>query len=112
MLIVEVISSAVDKAQRHFNPMIRQIDVWKNFNLSDAAAKLIIYQSFIEGDLFPKHLAREVHSQYFEPQYDDFRPRNMWSLSNAFTSAFKTLDAVPQFVNTGKLAGFLGQFGS
>jgi hypothetical protein len=106
----EVISGAVDKAQRHFNPMVRQIDVWKDFNLSDASAKLIVYQAFVESDLFPKHLARDVHREYFEPQYDEFRPRNMWSLSNAFTSAFKTLDAIPQFQNTGKLAGFLGQF--
>ncbi len=31
----------------------------------------------------------------------------MWSLSNAFTSAFKDLDPIPQYRATAKLAGFL-----
>ena len=30
-----------------------------------------------------------------EPKHDDFRPRTLWSLSNAFTSAFKELDPIP-----------------
>jgi hypothetical protein len=32
----------------------------------------------------------------------------MWSLSNAFTSAFKELDPIPQFRATAKLGSFLG----
>ena len=43
----------------------------------------------------------------FDPQYDEFRPRTVWSLSNAFTSAFKDLDPIPQFRATAKLGGFL-----
>jgi hypothetical protein len=31
----------------------------------------------------------------------------MWSLSNAFTSAFKELEPIPQFRATARLAGFL-----
>ena len=42
-----------------------------------------------------------------EPQYEDFRPRTLWSLSNAFTSAFKELDPIPQFKATAKLGAFL-----
>jgi hypothetical protein len=42
-----------------------------------------------------------------EPQYEEFRPRTMWSLSNAFTSAFKELDPIPQFKATAKLGAFL-----
>src|SRR5690348_15881406 len=44
---------------------------------------------------------------YFGPQYPEFSPRNMWSLSNEFTSAFKKLDPVPQFKATAKLGAFL-----
>jgi hypothetical protein len=32
---------------------------------------------------------------YFEPKYEEFRPRTIWSLSNAFTSAFKEIDPIP-----------------
>jgi len=31
----------------------------------------------------------------------------MWSLSNAFTSAFKELEPIPQYKATAKLAEFL-----
>jgi len=59
----------------------------------------------------PKHLARSAHDLYFEPKYEEFRPRTIWSLSNAFTSAFKELDPIPQFKATAKLAEFLeGRF--
>ena len=42
-----------------------------------------------------------------DPQYDEFKPRTVWSLSNAFTSAFKDLEPIPQFRATAKLGGFL-----
>jgi hypothetical protein len=42
-----------------------------------------------------------------EPKYDEFRPGTIWSLSNAFTSAFKELDPIPQFKATAKLGEFL-----
>jgi len=48
-----------------------------------------------------------VHDLYFEPKYEEFRPRRIWSLSNAFTSAFKELDPIPQFKATAKLGEFL-----
>jgi hypothetical protein len=76
--------------------------------LSADAAKLTIYQAFIEGNLdVPKHLARRVRDLYFNPQHKEFEPRTIWSLSNAFTSAFKDLDPIPQFRATAKLGSFL-----
>jgi len=41
------------------------------------------------------------------PEHEDFQPRTMWSLSNAFTSAFKELDPIPQFKATAKLGPYL-----
>ena len=43
----------------------------------------------------------------FQPAHEEFQPRTMWSLSNAFTSAFKELEPIPQYRATAKLAGFL-----
>jgi hypothetical protein len=75
---------------------------------TDVTAKVVIYEAFVEGKLeAPKHLARTVHDPYFEPRYEEFRPRTIWSLSNAFTSAFKELDPIPQFKATAKLGKFL-----
>lgn len=98
----------VDRMQRNFEPMRRQAEQWRARQLSSATAKLIIYRAFVEGDLnAPKHLAGVVHDLYFKPKYEEFRPRTMWSLSNAFTSAFKELDPIPQFRATAKLGAFL-----
>jgi len=102
------LSIGMDRMQRNFEPMRRQVEAWRAQQLSTAAAKLTIYRAFIEGDLeIPKHLARRVHELYFTPQHHEFEARTMWSLSNAFTSAFKELDPIPQFRATAKLARFL-----
>jgi hypothetical protein len=64
--------------------------------LTDVTAKVVIYEEFVEAKLeAPKHLARTVHDLYFEPTYEEFLPRTIWSLSNAFTSAFKEPDPIP-----------------
>ena len=102
------LSIGVDQMQRNFEPMRRQVEEWRSMQISTMAAKLIIYQAFVESDLdAPKHLARQVHDLYFRPVHPEFEPRTLWSLSNAFTSAFKELDPIPQFKATAKLAGFL-----
>ncbi len=90
--------------------MQRQVESWHQTQITDAQAKLIFYSAFVDGKLdAPKSLLPEVHRMHFEPQYPEFSPRTMWSLSNAFTSAFKKLDPVPQFKATAKLGQFLSQ---
>lgn len=94
--------------QRNFEPMRKQVEAWQRSELTDVTAKVVIYDAFVEGELeAPKHLARTVHDLYFQPKYEEFRPRTIWSLSNAFTSAFKELDPIPQFKATAKLGEFL-----
>jgi hypothetical protein len=106
--LTSALSIGVDAMQRNFDPMRMQVEAWQGNQLADIRAKLIIYQAFIEADLeVPKHLGRTVHDLYFNPQYEEFQPRTLWSLSNAFTSAFKELEPIPQFRATANLAGFL-----
>ena len=106
--LIDCISVGVDRMQRNFEPLRRQVESWRAEQLSAEAAKLTIYRAFIEGDLeVPRHLARRVHELYFNPQHEEFQPRTMWSLSNAFTSGFKELDPIPQFQATAKLGRFL-----
>src|SRR5260370_9785029 len=88
--------------------MKKQVEAWKAARIPDEAAKLVIYRAFVESELdVPKHLARRVHDLYFNLQVEEFAPRTTWSLSNAFTSAFKELDPIPQFRATAKLASSL-----
>src|SRR5437899_1311638 len=106
--LTSALSIGVDDMQRNFDGMRMQVEAWQESQLSDVSAKLIIYRAFIESNLeVPKHLARPVHDLYFQPQHEEFQSRTLWSLSNAFTSAFKELEPIPQFRATAKLAGFL-----
>ena len=108
--LVDTLSVGVDSIQRNFEPMQRQVEFWRQTQITDAQAKLIFYLAFVDGRLnAPKSLLSDVHRLYFEPEYPEFSPRTMWSLSNAFTSAFKMLDPVPQFKATAKLGEFLSQ---
>ena len=76
--------------------------------MTDVTPKVVICEAFVEGRLeAPKHPARTVRDLCFAPKDEEFRPRTIWSLSNAFTSAFKELEPIPQFKATAKLGEFL-----
>ena len=108
VLLIDCVSVGVDRMQRNFEPMRRQVEAWQRSELTDVTPKVVIYEAFVEGKLeAPKHLARTVHDLYFGPKYEEFRSRTVWSLSNAFTSGFKELDPIPQFKTTAKLGEFL-----
>jgi len=106
--LIDCAAVGVDRMQRNFEPMRRQVEAWRKCELTDVTAKVAIYEAFGGGELeAPKHLARTVHDLYFEPTYDEFKSWTIWSLSNAFTSAFKALEPIPQFKATAKLGEFL-----
>jgi hypothetical protein len=106
--LIDCISVGIDRMQRNFEPMRKQVKAWQRRALTDVTAKVVIYEAFVEGKLeAAKHLVRNVHDLYFEPEYEEFRSRTIWSLSNAFTSAFKELDPIPQFRAAAKLGEFL-----
>ena len=106
------LSAGVDDMQRNFEPMVKAVELWRGSQISDVTAKTVIYRAFVEGALdAPRHLDRRVHELYFNPSHEEFAPRTMWSLSNAFTSAFKELAPISQFWATARLAKFLQPLG-
>ena len=108
--LIDTLSVGVDRIQRNFEPLQRQVELWRKTQITDDTARLILYSAFVDGKLeAPRSLLPEVHRHYFEPQYPEFSARTMWSLSNAFTSAFKKLDPIPQYNATAELGGFLSQ---
>jgi hypothetical protein len=80
--LANALSIGIDQMQRNFEPMKRQIESWRESQLADLEARMVIYQAFIEGELsVPQYLARTVHDRYFNPLHEDFAPRTVWSLS-------------------------------
>src|SRR5207253_4098567 len=54
--LVDAVSIGVDRMQRNFEPLACHIEVVRQAPLTDTAAKLIIYQAFVEGELeVPRH---------------------------------------------------------
>jgi hypothetical protein len=103
----DALAVGIDQMQRNFKPMSEQIERWRATQIPDEYARLVIYKAFIEDELdAPKHLAKEVHRQYFHPEIPDFAPRTKFSLQNAFTGAFKTLDPIPMYRATASLGEF------
>jgi hypothetical protein len=103
-----LVSYGVDRIQRNFEPLKKQINDWMLYPLATGEAKEIIYDAFLCSKLeIPRHLLTKVHQHYFEPQYEEFKGRNLWSLSNAFTSAFKELLPIKQYQVTAKLGDFV-----
>jgi len=51
----------VDRMQRNFEPMRKQVEAWQRCELTNVAAKVVIYEACVEGRLeAPKHLSRTV----------------------------------------------------
>ena len=64
--LVDAIAVGVDRVQRNFEPMRKQMEAWQRSELRDVTVKVVIYEAFVEGRLeAPKHLARSVHDLYF-----------------------------------------------
>jgi len=107
--LYDAISVAVDRIHRGFEPLKAQVQGMKDQLLSEEEVKLIIYQAFLDRNIkgVPRHLMPVVHDLYFSPKHQAFIPRNLWSLSNAFTSAFKRLAPVRQFEATARLGAYL-----
>jgi hypothetical protein len=105
----DAVSVAVDRMHRGFEPLKRKVQQMRETTLSEQTVKLLIYEAFLDRKLkgVPRHLMPIVHDHYFNPQHEAFQPRNLWSLSNAFTSAFKKLTPVKQFEITARLGSFL-----
>jgi len=106
--IIDKIAVGIDRIQRNFEPLTAAVDRWKESQLTDDQAKALIYDAFVLDKVdAPKHLMKVVGQHYFEPTYPEFEPRTVWSLQNAFTSAFKQLEPIPQFRATASLGQFI-----
>ncbi len=106
--LIESISIGVDRVQRFFQPMRQNILSMKNIVLKDNEAIEFIYNSFMDHKM-PISLIKDVHREYFEPQIEEFQNSTVWSLSNAYTSAFKKLNPVSRYEQTARVGRLLSE---
>lgn len=105
------VAIAVDRIHRGFEPLKGKVCELKSAELDDFAAKVLIYDAFVAKRIrgLPKYLLNWVHRYYFDPEWEDFENKNLWSLSNAFTSGFKKLAPMKRFELTARLGDFMNQ---
>ncbi len=97
----------VDRFQRGWQPLREAIEFRRRQTLNGVKAQALIYRAFMEQK-FPVKLLRAVHREYFvSPSCEELREKTIWSLENAFTTAFKQLKPVQQYTATAKLGKFL-----
>ncbi len=100
----------IDRIRRKFTGMQLSIAEKQSKELADEEATGIIYKAFTDAK-FPVSLFRTVHQEYHvKPSYDEFQPRTLFSLENAFTTAFKKLQPMQQFEQTSRLGKFLESY--
>ena len=49
--LIDALAVGVDRIQRNFEPMQQQVGQWRNSQITDEGAKLILYEAFVDGDL-------------------------------------------------------------
>jgi hypothetical protein len=105
-VLQDALTLGVDRIQRNWTPMQEALEHKRNFSLTDDQARLIIYRGFLEGK-FPIKLMKGVDRQFFSPTHEEFKPKTLWSMENAFTSTFKQLKPIPQYQATAQLGTFM-----
>lgn len=60
--LIDTPSVGVDRIQRNFEPLQRQVELWRKTQITDDTARLIFYSAFIDGKLeAPKTHAASFH---------------------------------------------------
>lgn len=109
MNLIDLVSVGMDKMQRNFEPLRKQVEIWQKRGITDDQAKLAIYNAFVQKEIkAPARLLPQVHRFYFED--DVFPAGTFWRLSNAFTSALKDLDPIHQFPATARVGAYLTEY--
>lgn len=81
----------IDRIKRSFLGLSGAIDRKRETSLTEGRAQELVYKAFMQYKL-PVSLLNTVHKELFiSPSYEEFKPLNLWSLENSFTTAFKKL---------------------
>ena len=88
---------AIYKLKDRWHLQDQRIDAYKNYNLTDRHAHDLVIQSLDRGACTSTQIPK-ILKEWREPTYEEFSPRNAWSLFNAFTEVHKgnSLTVLPQ----------------
>lgn len=100
--LVPKVTSALVQTKGYHLQFANRVEKWKSEEISDERARaLVLYAA--EVGAFPVTKALPVINEYLEPRHEEFKPRTMWSLFNAFTEVQKARGPESLFKDTPKL---------
>lgn len=100
-----IVQSAVGRLVERWHHQDVRLSTYRLTDLDDRTAHDLVIRATDVG-VCPNQFIPHVLHEWREPQHDDFTPRNVWSLFNAFTEALKgNLIELPR--RTEKLHGLL-----
>jgi len=101
------INHAILRFRDHYGRLTGEISDLKGQGMSDSDAKAIIHDVFVQG-ILPIRLLPEASREYFEPSFEEFRPRTAWSLHNAFTAVAKEMPITTRIPAIQELGRYFG----
>ncbi len=87
---IEAICKAVGALPEFANAESNRIRRFQQLELSDDMADAVLLRAYERGIVSHYYLPRVV-SEWRKPTFEEFRPRTMWSLENAFTTVLGDL---------------------
>ena len=92
----QIVARTLGKLADHWNFQEKRFDAYKERELSNMQANDLIIRGMLSGACTKTHVMDIVH-QWRTPTHDEFKPRNAWSMFNAFTEVLKgNLNALPK----------------
>src|SRR5207249_123178 len=82
------IGDAVAQLQHFQVSETQRIERFQATHIPDVDVESIILRALEQG-LVPSRLVLTVLGEWRSPSFEDFRPRTLWSLENAFTTALR-----------------------
>ena len=80
---------AVGQLGERFQGLDRRIDSYRGCRMPDWAAHDLVIRAVDCAAITPSQVPDVVH-EWREPSHEEFHPRNLWSLFNAFTEVYKS----------------------
>jgi hypothetical protein len=103
--LVACISVGLDRTQRNCEPMRKQVEAWRDTQLSDNQAQAHYLLGLRSARPRSPQTPRPCRSRRL--LQSPLSRRTIWSLTNALTSTLTDLDPIPQFRATAKLGSLL-----
>ena len=104
--LIRMVMEAVGQLGSLWMTQEQRYEAYKHFQLTEAQAHDILIRS-LDAKVMANAYIAKVLKEWREPQHEDFAPRTVWSLYNAYTEVFKGSNPVDLPNRTIRLEGLL-----